>query len=310
MGVRLSLIVGMYHYVRAASGPEPSVLHFEDADAFERQVARWAREGRVATFEEALLALSSPPEHDGPPRILLTFDDGLAEHYAVVSRILTRHGAVGAFFLPTAAIEERQMVDAHRTHLLMAALGPTRYREVARDALRTIAPESLRDVDAEAVARTYRWDDAETASFKYLVNYVLAAEARESLSRALFREHLGDERACAERLYLTWEQAESMQSSGMLIGGHSHTHPVLSSLDAENQRREISTCAELLSARLGRRPRAFAYPFGKQSTFDDDTIAALREHGFCAGFTTERTAPATFSPFRIARVDAKDLREV
>lgn len=306
----MSLIVGMYHYIRAASGPEPPVLHFEDADAFEGQVARWARQGRVATFDDALVALSAPSEHKGQPRILLTFDDGLAEHYSVASRILTTHGAVGAFFLPTAAVEERRMVDAHRTHLLMAALGPARYRAVAREALRTIAPDSLRDVDAEAVARTYRWDDAETASFKYLVNYVLAPEARESLSRTLFREHLGDERACAERLYLSWEQAESMQSSGMVIGGHSHTHPVLSSLDAESQRREISTCAELLETRLGSRSRPFAYPFGKQSTFGDETVAALREHGFSAGFTTERDAPPTFSPFHIARVDAKDLREV
>jgi peptidoglycan/xylan/chitin deacetylase (PgdA/CDA1 family) len=90
---------------------------------------------------------------------------------------------------------------------------------------------------------------------------------------------------------------------GMSIGSHTHTHPVLASLTREAIDYEIVKSRDAIADRIGRRPEAFAYPFGSFRSFDARTRAAIEAHGFKVACTTVagRNAPTT-DPLALRRI--------
>lgn len=79
---------------------------------------------------------------------------------------------------------------------------------------------------------------------------------------------------------LTWDEARELAAGGVTIGAHTMTHPHLSRLSEDDQRREISESAREITDRLGRRPEAFAYPYGSLADYNDTSIRLVRETGF------------------------------
>ncbi|MDR7418503.1 MAG: polysaccharide deacetylase family protein [Armatimonadota bacterium] len=63
---------------------------------------------------------------------------------------------------------------------------------------------------------------------------------------------------------MTWEQAGEMARSGLVtIGAHTHSHADFSTISPEAALRELDESDRLIEARLGFRPRHFAYPWGR-----------------------------------------------
>ena len=93
------------------------------------------------------------------------------------------------------------------------------------------------------------------------------------------------------------------------MGGHSHRHLPLATLDDEQQRDDLATCTRLLQANL--RPQhqwPFSYPYGKSNSFDTQTINIARDLGFSGSFATEvGHNEAGQDRFRIRRIDTKDI---
>src|SRR5690242_20363329 len=97
------LHIVMYHYVRdLARTPYPRIKGML-LDDFERQVRMLASDFEMATLETALayVAGSYQPRR---PLCLLTFDDGLKEHYREVTPILNRLGIEGIFHVITGCL--------------------------------------------------------------------------------------------------------------------------------------------------------------------------------------------------------------
>lgn len=75
---------------------------------------------------------------------------------------------------------------------------------------------------------------------------------------------------------MTWEQAAEMAGSGLVtIGAHTHTHADFSRISPEAAERELNESDRLIEARLGFRPRHFAYPWGRWAPATR-TLAAAR----------------------------------
>lgn len=72
---------------------------------------------------------------------------------------------------------------------------------------------------------------------------------------------------------LTWGQIEAMQGSGkMTLGAHTHRHPDMRSLTADQVDEELANCDDLIELRLGVRPVHFAYPWGWWSETADAAV--------------------------------------
>jgi peptidoglycan/xylan/chitin deacetylase (PgdA/CDA1 family) len=298
----------MFHYVRDVQHTRFSRLHALPIGEFRDQVRQLAAAYEMATIESALAFLDNAytPVRD---LCLLTFDDGLREHYDTVLPILVEEGIQGLFFVVTSCFGGR-VASVHKNHFVMALLTEAEYEHAVLTRAAVVAPDCSVEVDPFVVRQTYRWDTPATARIKYLVNFQLPEAARGRLIDDLFAAHCGDETAFANGLYVTWEQAREMQRAGMVIGGHSHTHAALGTLDADRQRDEVATCAGLLRWHL--RPQAFwpfSYPYGKPGAYNESTVDALRAVDFSTAFTTTvGTNAVGQNRYGLLRVDTKDVR--
>ena len=71
------------------------------------------------------------------------------------------------------------------------------------------------------------------------------------------------------------------------IGGHTATHPSLTTLPAAEQEREIIFGSRILEAMLGKRIRSFAYPFGEFGEWGKLPVILWRVQGFEYAVTGE-----------------------
>ncbi len=92
------------------------------------------------------------------------------------------------------------------------------------------------------------------------------------------------------------------------VGAHSVTHSSLGSLTRDEQVNEIRQCKSVLEDILERPVTNFAYPFGKDWDFNQDTINAVREAGFESACSTTRTHVGREADlFQLPRVVASDV---
>ncbi len=305
----------MYHYVRDLPRTRFPRIKGMLTDEFRTQVAMLAEQYEMATLETALAFLHGDyrPKRD---LCLLTFDDGLKEHFAEVMPILVERKIEGLFFVITSALEEHRVAPVHMNHFLMAALEFNEYQQAFMQRLRDKAPDaptidelpSIAEMNAEQVRHTYRWDEPAIAAFKFLFNFKLDAALRDEIVREIFVERLGDEAEFARELYLSWDEARQMQNAGMVIGGHSHRHQALATMTDDAQTDDLTLCHRLIRQNLNAQTRwPFTYPYGKQHTFNATTVRELQRLGFACSFATEVGATAVGDDvFAIRRIDCKD----
>jgi len=79
---------------------------------------------------------------------------------------------------------------------------------------------------------------------------------------------------------MTWDEVHQLADDGFDIGAHTVTHPHLARLTEDEQRREISESARVITEQLGHAPEAFAYPYGSIADYDEVTACLARESGF------------------------------
>jgi peptidoglycan/xylan/chitin deacetylase (PgdA/CDA1 family) len=294
----------VYHYVRDRARSLFPALKAMDTAAFREQVDWLAGQFEWATLESALAFLKGTycPKRS---LCLLTFDDGLKEHYARVLPILDERGIQGVFFVITSSLNG-QVASVHKNHFLMASLGFDAYQRAFRARVAETAPEAALDVDAAEAQRIYRWDTPEIAAFKYLFNFQLDKTIRNDALRALFEAHLGPEKDFAASLYLSWPEAREMQSVGMVIGGHSHSHPALGMLSPDAQRHDLeASTSDLRRALYPQAAWPFSYPYGD---FNDVTVDTVRRLGYHCSFALGVGANSVgHDAFRLNRFDTNDV---
>jgi peptidoglycan/xylan/chitin deacetylase (PgdA/CDA1 family) len=228
------------------------------------------------------------PDHVGR-RVLVTFDDGYRDNYELAFPILLKYGARATFFLTTGFLD-----------------GPT---VPWWDELAWMVKQSSREVldAAEWLARPVRLDgDPRPASEQLAGLYKSLPTERTDAFLDFCADALGTGRcdvSAGARLWMTWEMAAELRDAGMVIGGHTVTHPVLGRADPEYQRHEIEGCARRLFEQLGVPMRFFAYPVGLPATFDDATRHMLHRAGVALAFSLYGgyLRPGRLDPYDVPR---------
>lgn len=292
-----SLTVLMYHYVRdpgdqAEAGSGIAGLPVAQ---FEAQLDQMSQRHTMITWldlQTYLLGHNSLPAN----ACLLTFDDGVSDHYLNVFPILQRRGLSGLFFA-LARSPGMGLTLAHKIHFLLARLGLDELRAAIRRRLNPVEQETYQSAEQNYQAYGY----SEVNVFKGVLQRDLSARANAWLSE-LFAEHIGSETHIAQDYFLAPGQITTMAASGMHFGGHSRTHPWFDWIDDAQQAEEIKASASWLSA-IESSPWALAYPYGG---FNANSPQHLQANGFAAAFTTiDQTTHV--DPWFIGRLDAEEL---
>ena len=303
-----SCLVAMYHYVRDTERTRfPSLRALSTRD-FEPQLDWIGANHAVVSYEtfEEHVSARRPFTADAA---LLTFDDGLIDHYEAVWPRLAARGWSGVFFIAGASSGDRpRMLNVHKTHFLIASLGASAFADHVRDAV-----AAMPDLDDGSLAwreEVYRYDqdDIQQAA-KHLLNYELPYATADRVLSDLFARHLGDETEFARALYLSPPMIKEMAAAGMTFGFHTEHHRVLARLSRAEQEAEVGDGVRRVQALVGDRPVPFCYPYGHAHTYTADTVTELGASGYRSAFTTlrRRAQPEADAPFEIPRLDTRDL---
>jgi peptidoglycan/xylan/chitin deacetylase (PgdA/CDA1 family) len=87
---------------------------------------------------------------------------------------------------------------------------------------------------------------------------------------------------------LTMNELASVRNDKLIrFGAHTMNHSVLSQLSKDEQSFEINESKKYLESLLGRPVQSFAYPFGTESDYDQETVRLVKGAGFkiaCSNF--------------------------
>ena len=249
--------------------PKPdSLLPGEpDAALFEARMRWLASAFRVMPLVEATrrFAEGSLPVNAA----CITFDDGYADNVTIAAPILSKLRLTATFFVASGFLDGRRMWNDTLIESIRRAQGP-------RLDLGAIGlGEWPCGNDAERVATIAALLD----QLKYLQQSERQARV-DAIASAVGLEERSD-------LMMTRQQVRELRHYGMSIGGHTVSHPILTSLDIKEARREIADGRRDLEDIVGESVKVFAYPNGRpKRDYDATHVELVREMGFDAAVAT------------------------
>jgi len=286
---KASLIVLTYHRVCdvATVQGDPHVVD-ASPEVFERQLQRLKRTCAIVGLAEAIAHVSSPRSRGAV--VLITFDDGYRDNYEVAFPLLRSAGLPATFFLTTTFVGSAVWPWWDR---IAYAVRNTRRLDISLGTGEQVRFGSTPEARLQAVRRLLR-------IYYGLPGPLAQAFVDDVEQRCEMAAPLG------RRRFLDWDEAKEMRAAGMDIGAHSHTHPVLSRLPAEDQYRELAESRRILEQQLGCDVHSCAYPVGGREAFDETTIRAAERAGYRAAFSYDQggfNAAPWRNPLCLSRIE-------
>ncbi len=277
-----------YHYVRPAPADMPHFRYFHVEDFRAQLDFLGEHHGFVerTDFLEAVLEGADMPQSISQG-VALTFDDGFRDHVDYVLPELERRGLWGMFFIPTGMYENGELLAPHRAHHLLGVHGGVDMLAALQE---RITPDMLvNEHRGDFRNNTYAGQDNDSATgeFKRILNYFLSPNTRKAVLDSLMADYC-DEATLFTALYMTPVEIRLLADKSMIVGSHSVSHPVFSTLSAAEQEWEITESFDFLEeASGGLGLRTFCYPYGHSHTYDTDTVRLLEKSGCRLAFTAE-----------------------
>ncbi len=234
-------------------------------EMFEAHMRLISNKYHPVTMEEVLTAAQNgSPLPDNA--VLVTVDDAYLDFKEIIYPIARQYGVQLTLFIPTAYVGKAcffwwdklyQAVFYARESPLKTPIG----------LLMVETPEEKR----MAVSKLARYVKSQPAGIARELVETLYAHSQPPFTP----------RVCT----LSWETLRSLSQSGVTIAAHTHTHPVLTRVNAAQACKEIRISQKMIARHIGHTLPVFAYPDGKQDAFNTAVQDALRMEGFQLAFT-------------------------
>jgi peptidoglycan/xylan/chitin deacetylase (PgdA/CDA1 family) len=298
----VSVLAVNHHYYREVS--PPAGIYPINRARLAAEVETLRRNYRPIAQRDLLDILAHPEIAQHDDVFLLTFDDGLKEQMAAL-RDLESLGVAALFFVPTAPLIERRVLDVHKLHLIRA----TRSDEVLLVDLKELFPVAWDRLDDAAAIKQYRYDDAQARRVKYLLNFALTPQERREWLDRLFSTVVGTEAEVAKALYMDRDDIRLLGRTGML-GTHAHAHLPLAQLGCEDMRRDIAQSLDVLNDLSNDPVSGISFPYGGPDAVSESVVQACAELGLSYGFTMQRgrnEVEEMGARYRLKRIDCNDV---
>ncbi len=216
--------------------------------------------------------------------VAITFDDGYADNAELALPILKREGLAATFFVATGFLDGGRM-----------------WNDTIIESLRQArVPLDLRDLDGGLLASDDMTARAEA------VQRVIGAWKRLQPGERQRRVDALVERAGAkppDNLMMRSDQISELARSGMELGAHTVSHPILRAISDEDAAAEMRDSRTTLEALAGAPVSAFAYPNGRLGDDYEARHAAIAKRvGFeFAVSTNAGSARAESDPYQLPR---------
>ncbi len=212
-----------------------------------------------------------------PPRsVVITFDDGYANNHSLALPILNKWDFPATFFISSGFLDGGLMWN----DAIIETFRRTKYETLQVSGI-DLMPEEIKG-DYDLSTEQNRIEAAN--KFRLAVKYLGLSE-RDQVVAGLV-EIAGVD--LPKNIMLSSDQVKDMHVSGMDIGGHTLSHPILTTLSVEKAKQQIFEDKEKLQQTVGEAINHFAYPNGiPEKDFLPVHTQILKEVGYKAAVTTK-----------------------
>ncbi len=266
--------VFMMHHVRPARDDafQPNA-HLEITPEFLRLAVERIRANgyEIISLDEAVDLLKSGYGHHR--YAVLTFDDGYRDNLKVAYPVLKDLQAPFTVFVATGLVERTSELWWLALERIIAANETVEFTRAGEE----------NGLPCGTAAE-------KNSCFERIVDY-LTLEIGELDQRKIIRALAGkydlDLAGLADEQMMTWDEVRELASDELVtIGAHTHDHFALARLDSSSARADVTKGLKILEKELGRRPKHFAYPYGKSHAVSLRDAEILRDIGFSSSVTT------------------------
>lgn len=267
------LPVFMLHRIETNRASIPGAIHEDTLRKYLEYLA--ARDYKVLTMHQLWEFLAG---HNPIPSksVMFTVDDGFYDHHDAAAKVFGEFGYALNFFVITEFLDQSlwpwddqvsyAMEETTKQDVTLVLPSGIHYELNIDEHLRRECIRSLRDVLKSCnQSNLYDWMRAEFYP-KLEVKFPDTVPNR-------YRS-------------MSWDDARSLSQHGHGVFPHTCSHRILSSLSAEERRREIADSVSTVEREVGAVPRAFAYPTGRVSDYGSQDVSALKSLGIELAFST------------------------
>ncbi len=209
---------------------------------------------------------------------LITFDDGFRNNLRYAVPILRKHGLKACFFITTGKIGTKELLWTEKVTLYVLR---TREKRI------TLEFDQSRSFDLATIPQREE-SSRQIRSYLKTVSPEKVAEVVEQMEAQIKDVPTSVDHELADRyIMMTWEEVNKMIEAGHTIGSHTHTHPMLSTLTADQSMHELKTSRDLIEEHTGQKCQAMSYPNGQKENYSDTTLQQLEELGYQCAFTQQ-----------------------
>jgi peptidoglycan/xylan/chitin deacetylase (PgdA/CDA1 family) len=278
-GARLTILI--YH--RVLENPDPLSPDTPDAAAFERAMSLVKSQFRVIALDDAVRRLRQDDLPSGCAAI--TFDDGYADNSRVALPILQKLGLTATFFVAAGFLNGGRM-----------------WNDTVIEAIRLFRGEVMDLGDLELGLHAMSTDEQRRVAIGKILAKLkyFPLEKRLEVAEAVGVRASGD---LPTNLMMTTEEVRELQRSGMTVGGHTVSHPILTGLDADSAEREIVMGKRMLEEIIEAPVQLFAFPNGQPGKdYSSRHVELVKRAGFGGAVSTAHGVATVHSdPFQLPR---------
>jgi peptidoglycan/xylan/chitin deacetylase (PgdA/CDA1 family) len=283
----------MYHRVTNVLGRSDAPYNAVSIAHFDQQMARLASDYTVITLDdlsECFPDLSVLPANSA----IITFDDGFRDNYLNAFPILKKYNLTATIYVCSGTVDNGKRLWFDRVSLILNS----------------------------SKVRTFRFNGEsfdfypDGFSVHYRIHEMMKDYSPEQMDHSIeeLAASIGVDESSLEMTegsgMLSWDELREMQESGITIGAHTVTHPILSHLDDNVLEYEMLMCQRVLQNNLGRAVRHFSYPNGQPADYDDRALEIVSKHYDSATTTTAGLTTETADIYRLPRMHVDDEVEL
>lgn len=300
-----SSYVGLcYHYVRQSKqiDPFPRILG-TNVNEFQNHLTMLQKNYQIISLEDAMnLSYGHSILSEKRPGVLITFDDGLSDHFTA-AKILSELNISATFFIPTCILQEKLPANPMIIHYTIAVFGIDKFLKEFRAALENNNLDNkLFDISySKDIDDVWNIISKIKSTFKYKLGFYNSRKILLDIYRNLF---------CAQYknpldiIHLTENQIKKMLQMGHYIGTHTHSHisVAASELSQDDFIKEIVHPKNYLEQKFNTEVYSFSYPFGGKDDCLSSSELIKKTNEYKLAFTVEEILNTkNTSPYELGR---------
>ncbi len=239
---------------------------------FDTIIRQLTQKCKVVLLEE-LLADAGAYNNSSDKFVTISFDDGYKDNIEFAASILEKYNCPASFYIVTNSIDTNTPTW---TYVVDHIISHTRKDRIVFPS--DNAPMELKEIKllpekklSQSVRKIKPW-------LKSLSNQELNTMIRNIISQC-------NDVTLPVGMMMSWNDIRELKAGGFYIGSHSHTHPMLASLESEDEiKDELVISAKRVKEETGTAPLTISYPVGN---YDERVIRMAKECGYKWGLAVE-----------------------